>query len=121
MPRKDKETQAQPAVPQALGPEAVYDIVMGLIEPDLMSAQLPLLTEKYAKETPEETIARMERYDRAFALFDKAIADLSTIAGDAAREWKGEVQRFLQEEESRERGGEIAAAEAALGPPEETP
>ncbi len=49
----------------------VYDQIMGAIEPDLTNAQRPLLIEKYKDETPEQTQVRMERYNQAFAEYEK--------------------------------------------------
>lgn len=52
----------------------VYDALMAGIEPELVSANLPLLTEQYQSETPEANAARMERYKQAFAKYDQVYA-----------------------------------------------
>lgn len=61
----------RPSIPTA---EELYDTLMRGIEPDLMSAQIPGLKAKYANETPEMQEARMARYTKAYAAYDKALA-----------------------------------------------
>ena len=46
-----------------------YDIVMGRIEPDLVTDVIPTLKEKYAAETSEDHAARMERYRQALTSY----------------------------------------------------
>jgi hypothetical protein len=100
--------------PPVSSPEWLYDLVMRNIEPDLTSGEIPLLPERYADESPEDRIERMERYDRAFDLFDLVLQDLSEVFADAAREWKEEMQRHVQAEEAHERSTELGAAESQL-------
>ena len=57
--------------------EQLYDLIMGQIEPDLVTAQIPLLDAKYANETPEEKRARGERYAEAFALFEQTFGAMT--------------------------------------------
>ncbi|PIQ76450.1 hypothetical protein COU78_06385 [Candidatus Peregrinibacteria bacterium CG10_big_fil_rev_8_21_14_0_10_49_24] len=60
----------------------IYDALMSAIEPELLSANLPSLEEKYANETLRQKKEREMRYQKAFAAYDKAykgwIADLSS-------------------------------------------
>lgn len=54
----------------ALGPpagDALYDRIMGGIEPELTAARLPGLAERYKGETPAARRARTGRYARAAA------------------------------------------------------
>ena len=57
----------------------LYDLLMGEIEPDLMSAVIPKLAKLYAGETPGEARARAERYARAFATFDERLETVLTF------------------------------------------
>ncbi len=50
----------------------VYDALMATIEPELMSANIPVLDDKYVGESEEEKAARYERYSRAFDAYDAA-------------------------------------------------
>lgn len=49
----------------------VYDAIMGKIEPELVSGNLPLLAEKYRDEPEKERLARMQRYKAAFTKYDE--------------------------------------------------
>jgi hypothetical protein len=53
---------------------SVYDQIMAEIEPDLLTNVIPTLETKYAGETPEQAAARSQRYDAAFAEYDKRYA-----------------------------------------------
>jgi hypothetical protein len=53
-------------------PDDLYDILMMPIEKELTSAELPLLAERYKSEKPEQTRVRAERYDKAFAAYEKS-------------------------------------------------
>ncbi len=54
--------------------EQVHDALMGTIEPDLVSANLLMLKEKYKDETPEERKERIVRYKTAIQKYDKAVS-----------------------------------------------
>ncbi len=51
--------------------DALYDQLMAKIEPELMTSQLPQLEKLYATETKEQSKARAERYQKAFAEYEK--------------------------------------------------
>lgn len=51
--------------------ERLYDILMGVIEPDLTLEMLPILDEIYKDETAEQHEARMKRYALAMVEFKK--------------------------------------------------
>jgi hypothetical protein len=86
----------------------IYDALMGGIEPELVSANMALLEEKYKNETAEEKEVRQERYQKAFEAYDKAykewISDLS-----AAVEAKKKDAYKVAEEQTKN------ADEAVLG------
>ncbi|PIR48989.1 hypothetical protein COU80_01085 [Candidatus Peregrinibacteria bacterium CG10_big_fil_rev_8_21_14_0_10_55_24] len=52
-------------------PRELYDALMGEIEPELTTAQLPLLREKYKTESSEDSQIRRERYRKAFTHYDE--------------------------------------------------
>jgi hypothetical protein len=87
--------------------EELFDLLMGSIEPELTSAQIPLLDAKYKDETPEEKKLRGERYAAAFAQFEQTFALLmeawdrslaafrdSAISGSKGRVAAQDVQRL---------------------------
>ncbi len=55
--------------------DELYNLLMGKIEPELTTDQLPLLDERYHGETPDESKARAKRYEKAFAEYDKQLQD----------------------------------------------
>jgi len=57
---------------------ALYDMIMGEIEQDLTSAQIPGLLEKYKDETPEQRTVRAKRYEDAFALSAQRFAEYNS-------------------------------------------
>ena len=64
---------------QASGPPPVisggdlYQLLMSRIEPDLTQENLPSLPEKYKSETPDARRTRIERYNRAFRLYEEEL------------------------------------------------
>ena len=51
--------------------QQVYDAIMGRIEPELQSTNLPYLAERHQGETPLQKKSRMKRYTKAFKDYDK--------------------------------------------------
>lgn len=52
----------------------LYDQIMGAIEPELLSANVPHLDEKYAGESDADRAKRYDRYTKAYAQYDKRYA-----------------------------------------------
>ncbi|MFA6038911.1 MAG: hypothetical protein WCV62_05265 [Candidatus Peribacteraceae bacterium] len=59
----------------------VYDALMGQIEPDLLTAAIPGLEEKYRGVSEAQRKERFARYSRAYKLYDEAF-----------RAWSAELQ-----------------------------
>ncbi|MBI1812907.1 hypothetical protein HY285_05680 [Candidatus Peregrinibacteria bacterium] len=81
--------QPQTAAPQppkipASGKE-LYNELMGKIEPELTTDQIPLLPEKYKNETPDQAAVRAERYNKAYAAYEAAYAAyMQQLAGEVS-------------------------------------
>jgi hypothetical protein len=86
-----------PAI-QGLGSE-LYDEIMAAIDPELVSANIPLLKEKYADETPEQSDARAARYDWAYEEFDRRLADREMGWADEMRRMKREAIASTERED----------------------
>lgn len=69
--KKAGGTATVPAPPPVPSGDEVYDRIMGEVEPELMTSQLPLLKDKYKDETPEESRTRARRYTDAFKEYDR--------------------------------------------------
>jgi hypothetical protein len=66
-----ENTLVAPQIPE--GPE-VYNTIMSGIEMELTDAERPLLQDKYKDETPEQAAERADRYNKAFAEYDRQYA-----------------------------------------------
>ncbi len=62
--------------------DKLYDDLMSRIEPELTTGQIPLLAERYKNEGKEDAAKRKDRYQKAFAEYDKRL-----------QEYMGDVQR----------------------------
>jgi len=83
-------------------PEWFYDEIMRFIEPDLLTTVIPLHAEKYAKQSKEECLARLQAYDRAFEIFDKA-------SQDVAKEYRAGMEKVREEAKEDVQKGETKA------------
>lgn len=52
--------------------KVIYDALMGLIEPELLSNRVAEIAAQNADETPEQHEERMQRYAQAFEIFEEA-------------------------------------------------
>lgn len=56
--------------------QALYDLIMAQIEPELTSWALAMHEEWFANETREQKAERMERYNRAFEKFQERFSEV---------------------------------------------
>lgn len=63
-----------PPIPEIEDGQTLYDRLMGAIETELVSTNLPLLKEQEKTMTPEQQAARAERFTKAFAEYEKQYA-----------------------------------------------
>lgn len=92
-----------PAIP---GGQEIYDLIMENIEPDLTTAALPTLKEKYAGETSDAAKARADRYQAAFAAYDRRyalyLADQENQVRTYQRQLGSGVERYARSEENQD-------------------
>ena len=72
---RGSEVLSAPVIPD---PSDLYDQIMQPIEPELTRAGLQTLSIKYKGEKPQEAAARADRYNKAFAEYDKRFAAYMT-------------------------------------------
>ncbi len=53
--------------------DELYNQLMQSIEPELTTAELPLLDDRYKTETAQQSKERAQRYQRAFAEYDRQL------------------------------------------------
>lgn len=97
------QTGGIPLPPAIPGGEEVYDRIMGAIEPELVTAVLPTLADKYANETQAERDARMERYKAAFIKYETEHQKFLMSQEGQVRSYKRGVMSVVEE---RAGGGE---------------
>lgn len=80
-----------------------FNHLMGQIEPDLTLDHVHELKEKYAEETPEEHIARMERYKTALNTYrekrDQYFASFAEQARKFTKEISTEAEKAVRDTE----------------------
>lgn len=105
-------TTDPPTIPSA---EEIYHLLMGQIEPDLLRENLPLLTQKYASETPQDRAARKQRYIEAFRKYHEALQSFTADMQAKIKAYKREAARSLEEEDRRRTDEEsVNAIEASF-------
>lgn len=91
-----------PPLPDVRSGQEIYDMLMGAIEPDLVTAQTPLLREKYAGETPEQRAKRAERYTQAFAAYERAFQEHMAHLEEQVRSYQHAAQQAVEQYARRE-------------------
>lgn len=81
--------------------QELYDAIMSGIEPELTTAGLETLEEKYVNETEEEKAVRSAKYDAAFLEYDKRFQEYNDEWVARLRTYKRTAIASL-EQESRE-------------------
>lgn len=79
--------------------DQLYNMLMSKVEPDLTTDQLALLDEKYKNETPEQAQVRAVRYEKAFAEYDRQLADYLAGLEAKVREYQSTARKSLEHEE----------------------
>jgi len=92
----------------------VYDALIGEIEMDLVSVNLPLLEEKYQDESPEDRSERFKRYEAAFTKFDQAFAEWNRNLQRAVSDLRHVALHTAEERNRTEEAQAITNLEAQL-------
>lgn len=92
----------------------LYDTIMGQIEPDLTTNHIPLLKEKYVRETDEEKVYRLQCYTKAFEIFDEALEKTLQTIDDDMRLFKRLMREEAMKEEASERQKAVEKSEKAI-------
>lgn len=103
------ETAAQPLV-FPTGAE-LYDQIMGPIEPELLTANIPHLDEQYTDEPPEDRAKRYERYTKAYAKYDEAYAAWHASFHQEVTVYRRDALKSAEQESKSEEVGLLAQLE----------
>lgn len=112
MPNTDPVQVRPPSFSQS-GQE-IYDSIMWGIEPELLTANLPSLAEKYKDETPEQKKARAERYQKAFAEYDVGYAAYLADQESKVHTFKHNLISSLEHADSEQDQQQLNSLEAAF-------
>jgi hypothetical protein len=94
--------------------QQIYDTIMGWIEPDLVTAALPLVAEKYKNETPQEKKERTDRYALAYEAYDKVYAVWSQRLGAAVAAYRRAALQGAEQESTTEESGILSQLESSM-------
>lgn len=92
-----------PFPPPVLSGKELYDSIMGPIEPELLSENLPFAPNAFAGETPEQRAERTQRYASAFEEYDRRFAAHAAQWNEQLRSYKRHAMEYI---EGKVRGGE---------------
>lgn len=62
-------------MPPLMSGDELYDSIMGSIEPDLLLSNMPQVVLDMEHDTQEVKTERIERYNRAFAEYDRRLTE----------------------------------------------
>ncbi len=94
--------------------EALYDQLMGEIEPELLAGNLPLLDEKYKDEPPAQAKARADRYEKAFAEYDKRLKAYLGDLDQRAHAYHRMALKSAEEKEKQDEDTHLHSIESAF-------
>jgi hypothetical protein len=89
----------------------IYDRFMWLHEPDLMIDNLPMLDEWYQEESPEERIARGERYADVLKKFAERYGNFISLWKTALLEYKTKTIKKYQKKAGAQDSEQLKALE----------
>lgn len=75
-------------MPPLMSGDELYDSIMGSIEPDLLISNMPQVVLDMEHDTQEVKTERIERYNRAFAEYDRRLAEHKQDWDKAYTEYK---------------------------------
>ncbi|TSC80524.1 MAG: hypothetical protein G01um101425_178 [Candidatus Peregrinibacteria bacterium Gr01-1014_25] len=104
----------RPALPT---PEEIYDILMAQIDPELVSKEIASIEARHTEESPAQTAARRDRYDKAFVRYDKALEEFSVACTTYARQMQRELLSSLEEIVREDEGNTLQSLESSMMTP----
>ena len=104
MPPNPQSTATPPPNPSAPGsPEWWYNEIMRHIEPELLTTVIPTHAETYKDESGEDRVARIEGYDKAFAMYDNVAADFEQTLHKDLETMRKKSRAATRAEEKKEK------------------
>lgn len=94
--------------------QEIFDIIMGDIEPDLVSDAAETLDQKYAGESPEQKAGRMARYQAAFAEYDVQYKEYMDAMNAEVNAYRQEALKLTEQNSQKKDETELQSLEAAF-------
>jgi len=94
--------------------DELYDQIMGQIEPELMTASLETLKEKYATETPEQKAEREKKYQKAFAEYERVYREYRNGQDMDLHRYQRSARASLEESSKAEEEKKMTNLESAI-------
>lgn len=101
-------------IPTVLSPEAVYDLLMNEIEPELVSTNVNGLKEKYRNEKPEQARKRAKRYALAFEEYDRRLDLYINKLNKAMNAYARDAAKSLEAYEQKNNTDNLADLESQI-------
>ncbi len=92
----------------------IYDALMGDIELELVSTNLPHLDERYPQETPEARKVRYQRYDKAYAAYEEAFKIWSQDFSQMVAKTKRDILSSAEQQDKQREEEVMAKLDAAF-------
>lgn len=108
-------TQEAPPVPPTIltGPE-LYDHIMGPIEPELLSANLPQLKQMYAAQTPEERTVFSQKYKKAFVEYERRLAVYQQQWNQQLSAYKRHAIAYIEHQSAENETSQLQTLESSI-------
>ncbi len=104
-----------PMIPAKRTGREIYDSIMREIEPELLSAALPGLEEKYKGDTPAQAKERAERYIRAMEEYEKRYEQYRHDQEANTRTFKIDAIHFVEQAAAGDEQTKMQSLASALG------
>ncbi|MDA1209042.1 MAG: hypothetical protein O2904_03355 [bacterium] len=82
--------------------QELYDALMGQIEPELISSELPNMGARYAAETPEDTAKRASRYGQAFLKYQQSYEGFSKMKNEEVKTYRKASYEVVEKQSDAE-------------------
>lgn len=114
MDQNQTQGQTLPPLPQIPTGDEIYNSIMSQIEPELTSAQISLLEEKYKGETEGDQKVRMERYTKAFEEYEKQYGEYIATLDAQVRSFKRDAMSSTEGQSRAEDNAQLASLESVI-------
>jgi hypothetical protein len=103
-----------PTPPPVLRGQELYDLIMGQIEPDLLSVNVDGLAARYVQQTPEERSERAQRYRNAFSEYERRLTEYQRQWDEQLRTYKRLAIAYIEHQAQSGEVTDLQSIESSL-------